>query len=65
MLGLTDTATVTISVTGIDLLALKKLSLVSHALAERIGGSAGAEQKALAKTLDELLLQIELKIARG
>jgi hypothetical protein len=63
MLGIIDTATVTISVRGIDLMALKKLSLVSHALAEKIGGSAGQEQKALATTLDETILKIELAIA--
>lgn len=65
MLGIIDTATVAISVQGIELIALKKLSLVSHALAEKIGGSAGQEQKALATVLDDLIRQIELKIASG
>lgn len=63
LLGLTDTATVTISVRGIDLYALKKLSLVSHALAQKIGGQAGEEQKMLATNLDDLIRQIELKLA--
>lgn len=56
-----DTATVTVSITGIEILALKKLSLVSHALADKIGGPAGREQTCLAKTLDDLLRQIEIK----
>lgn len=63
MLGMIDTATVTISVMGIDLIALKKLSLVSHALAEKIGGRAGEEQKALATVLDETIRKIELAAA--
>lgn len=58
-----DTVVVTISVVGIELLALKKLSLVSHALAQKIGGQAGREQEVLAKTLDDLIRQIELKAA--
>lgn len=62
MLGMIDTATITISVRGIDLLALKKLSLVSHALASKLDYRAGEEQKALATTLDDLIRQIELKI---
>jgi hypothetical protein len=56
-----DTATVTVSISGIEILALKKLSIVSHALADKIGGSAGREQSTLAKTLDDLLRQIEIK----
>lgn len=62
-LGLIDTATVTISVTGIEMLALKKLSLVSHALGQKIGGPAGREQECLVKVLDDLVRQIELKAA--
>lgn len=60
-MNITDTYTVTVSVLGIEVLALKKLSLISHALADKIGGSAGREQTTLAKTLDDLILQIELK----
>lgn len=63
MLGMIDTATITISVRGIDLLALKKLSLVSHALASKLDYRASEEQKALATTLDDLIRQIELKIS--
>lgn len=63
MLGMIDTATVTISVRGIDLMALKKLSLVSHALASKLDYLAAQEQKALATTLDELIRQNELKIS--
>lgn len=60
-MNITDTITVTVSVMGIEIIALKKLSLVSHALAEKIGGSAGREQTTLAKTLDDLIRQIEMK----
>lgn len=65
MLGIVDAATVEISVKGIDLIALKKLSLVSHALSDKIGGEAGREQTALAIILDDLIRQIELKLASG
>lgn len=64
MLDITDTATVTISVMGIDVIALKKLSLVSHALAEKMGGMAGEEQRTLAKVLDDTIRKIELAAAR-
>lgn len=65
MLGITDTATVTISVMGIDLIALKKLSLVSHMLAKKIGGRAGDEQATLAQVLDETIRKIEIAAAGG
>lgn len=64
MLGLTDTATVTISIMGIDLVALKKLSLISHALAQKIGGSAADEQRCLAMVLDDTIRKIELEIMK-
>lgn len=54
---------VTVSVTGIELLALKKLSLVSHALAQKISGRAGEEQKCLATVLDDVIRQIEINAA--
>lgn len=63
-LGLIDTATVTVSVTGIEIVALKKLSLVSHALAQKIGGPAGREQTCLAEVLDSLVRQIEIAAAK-
>lgn len=63
-LGITDTATVAISVTGIEILALKKLSLVSHALAQKIGGEASREQTTLAKTLDDVIRRLELAATR-
>jgi len=60
MLGMIDTATVTVSINGVELLALKKLSLVSHALAQQIGGPSGKEQHSLADVLDKLVRQIEI-----
>lgn len=64
MLQMIDTASVTITIRGIELLALKKLSLVSHALASKLGASAGQEQKCLASTLDDLIRQIEINVNR-
>ena len=67
-LGLADTATVTISITGIDLLVLKKLVIISHALARTLGKSshsAEQEQLMLTRTLNELVLDIETKAASG
>jgi hypothetical protein len=60
-----DTQTVTVSISGIELMCLRKLSVVSHALAQKIGGAAGDEQRLLARTLDDLLNQIEFKAAAG
>ncbi len=60
-LGIIDTATVAISIRGIELIALKKLSLVSHALAEKIGGAAGREQTCLADVLDGVIREFEIK----
>ena len=57
---ITDTATVAISIMGIDIVCLKKLSLVSHALADKIGGVAGREQTMLATVLDDVIRKIEL-----
>ena len=62
-IGLIDTATVAISITGVEIIALKKLSLVSHALAEKIGGPAGREQATLAQVLDDVVRRIELSAA--
>lgn len=59
-MDLLDTRTVTISVTELDLMALKKLSLVSHALASKLDYRAGEEQKTLATVLDETIRKIEL-----
>jgi hypothetical protein len=64
-LGIVDTATVAVTVQGIDLIALKKLSLVSHALAKKIGGYAGQEQATLATVLDDLIRQIELACVKA
>lgn len=65
MMKLCDRTTATISIQGIDLLALKRLSLVSHLLADKIGGEAGREQRCLAGVLDDVIRQIELAAARA
>lgn len=55
---------VTIDVRYIELLALKKLSLVSHALAERLNDfRAKEEQGCLARTLDDVIRRVELGMA--
>ena len=64
MLGITDTATITISITGIEIIALEKLSLVSHVLAEKIGGSSGQEQLCLVRTLDDVLRRIKIQASK-
>lgn len=58
-----DKYPVTIEINGIELVALKKLSLVSHALVRVIDHSAGQEQKCLAGVLDDLIRQIEINRA--
>ena len=62
-MNLIDKVPVTITVNGIELVALKKLSLVSHALAQKLGGRSGDEQKCLASVLDDVIRQIELAAA--
>jgi hypothetical protein len=62
--NLVDIYTITISVRGVDVLALKKLALVNHALAEKIDGyTAKEEQKMLVSVLDDLVRQIEINAA--
>jgi len=57
--------TVTIRVDTLELFALKKLSLVSHALAEKMGGSSGRELSCLARCLDDLVRRIEIGLAHA
>lgn len=64
-MSLVDKVTVQVSINGIELLALKKLSLVSHALAQKIGGTAGEEQKCLATVLDDVIRQVEINAAKA
>jgi hypothetical protein len=54
---------VTIEVQTIELVALKKLSLVSHALASKLGYRASEEQKCLATVLDDVIRRIEIAAA--
>jgi hypothetical protein len=62
--SLFDTAPVTIDVSFIEVVALKKLSLVSHMLATKLSGSAMREQDCLAKTLDDVIRRIEIAAAQ-
>ena len=63
MLGALDTAYPIVKISGIELVALKKLSLVSHALASKLDHSAGQEQTTLATVLDDVIRRIEIAIA--
>lgn len=64
-MNLIDATSVTITVRGIDLLALKKLSLVSHALADRLGDyRAKQEQTCIAGVLDDVIRKIEIAAAK-
>lgn len=52
--------TVTIELSPLEIYALKKLSLVSHALAQKLAHRAGQEQAALASVLDDVIRKIEI-----
>lgn len=54
----------TIAVSTLELFALKKLSLVSHALASKLDYRASEEQKCLATVLDDVIRRIELAQAK-
>ncbi len=61
-----DAREVTIEVSGLELFALKKLSLVSHALAGKLQEyKHREEQKCLATVLDDVIRRIELNEPRG
>ncbi len=62
-MGWLDKSKATIELNGVEVAALKKLSLVSHALAKKISGSAGEEQKCIATVLDDVIRQFELGVA--
>lgn len=48
-----------INVTKLEVLVLKKLCLVNHALAKTIGGTAGQEQSALLGVLNDITLRAD------
>lgn len=50
-------------ISHIELLCLKKLSLVSHALASKLDYRAREEQTTLARTLDDVIRRYELLVA--
>ena len=60
-----DDTTVSISINGLEVTCLKKLSLVSHALATKLKYHAQEEQKTLVKVLDDVILRIELAAAKS
>lgn len=47
----------------IEILALRKLELVSKALATKLSGEAGREQQCLANTLGTVLDRYEIEVA--
>lgn len=58
-----DKYPVTIEINGIELVALKKLSLANHALATRLQHSASQELKCLIDVLDDIIRQIDINRA--
>lgn len=63
-MNMIDQSPVEITISGLELVALKKLSLVSHALASKLGYRAGEEQKTLATVLDDVIRRIEIANAK-
>lgn len=58
-MNLTDTETRAVTVSGIEILALKKLAVICGALAKSLPGSAGAEQQSLTKVLVSVINRLE------
>jgi hypothetical protein len=54
-----------IEITPIELMALKKLSLINGALAQSISGQARVEQTALLRVLMDVINRAELAIAKA
>lgn len=52
-------------ISQIELIALGKLELVSQALASKLSGSAGREQKCLADTLHDVLTRYQIEASRS
>lgn len=50
----------TIQVSPIEILVLKKLVLINHALGNAIPGQAGVEQRALTQVLNDITLRADL-----
>ena len=55
---------VSIKINGLEVVCLKKLSLVAHALAEKLDYRASEEQKTLNKVLDDVIRRIQLAAAK-
>lgn len=49
-----------IELSPIEIMALRKLEIVSKALAQKLGGAAGREQLCLAQTLGDVLDRAEI-----
>lgn len=64
-MNMLDKTTMTISVSGLEIAALQKLSLVNHALASKLDYRASEEQKALVSILDDLIRQIAMSAGRA
>lgn len=48
-----------ISISKLEVLVLKKLTVINHALGKTIGGSAGQEQAALVTVLNDVVLRAD------
>ena len=59
-MNMIDRTTLTVSVNGLELEALRKLSTVCHALATKVDYRASEELKVLVGVLDDLTRQIAI-----
>jgi hypothetical protein len=48
-----------INVTPVEVLVLKKLCLINHALGKSLSGAAGIEQRALVQVLNDITLRAD------
>ena len=53
-----------IQVSPLEVLVLKKLTIINHALAKQLPGTAGIEQKALVQVLNEITLRADTDNAK-
>lgn len=49
-----------IEISKVELLVLKKLVLVNHALGQTLAGEAGREQRSLTKVLNEITVRADV-----
>jgi hypothetical protein len=60
-----DVSEATISISPIEVLVLKKLVIINHALGKTISGQAGVEQLALTQVLNDITLRADVAMIRA